>query len=68
MLNALKRFALKWFSPYTVFYIDEFGEVAETHYSWTLKDALEWAGCSLKEEQVEVYKYHNQVAWRSEQY
>jgi hypothetical protein len=68
MINLIKRFALKWFSPYTTMYIGLDGEVTEVHYSWTYQDAVEWAACSLKEEQVEVYKYHNQVAWRSEQY
>ena len=68
MFKLIRKVALNWFSPYTTMFVDEFGEVAEVHYSWTLKDAVEWAACSLRDEQVEIYKYHNQVAWRSEQY
>jgi hypothetical protein len=68
MLNALKRFALKWFSPYTIMYVNPyFGDVVyEVHHSWTFEDALEWAACSLREEEVVIYKYHNLVARRLE--
>ena len=66
MINAIKKFLTKWFSPYTIFFIDSFGQVSEVHYSWTLKGALEWTACSLREEEVEIFKYHNPIAYRSD--
>jgi hypothetical protein len=64
MMNALKKFLTVWFSPYTIFFTDRFGR-SEVHYAWTLADALEWAACSLRDEDVCIYKYHNPVAARS---
>lgn len=66
MINAIKRFLTKWFAPYIIFFIDPFGEISEVHFAWTLKDALEWAACSLREEEVEIFKNHNPIAYRSE--
>jgi len=54
----------KWFAPYTIFFTDCFGRT-EIHHSWTLRDALEWTACSLRDEVVCVYKHHNLVAARS---
>lgn len=68
-MNSIKRFLTKWFSPYTIMYVDPYWEtVEEVHHSWTFKDALEWAACSLRDEEVVIYKYHNLVAGRSERY
>lgn len=64
MLNALKKFLLVWFSPYTVFYTDSHGEMTEVHYSWTFEDALEWTACSLRDEDVEIYYHSKLVAVR----
>ena len=64
MLNMIKKFLLCWFSPYTVFYIDSFGEMVEVHYSWTFEDALEWTACSLRDEDVGIYRYSELVAVR----
>jgi hypothetical protein len=65
MLNAISKVITKWFAPYTVMYIDTYGKI-ESHHSWTFKDAVEWAACSLREEEVVIYKYHNLVARRLE--
>ena len=73
MLNALKRFLLVWFSPYTVMYVETWWSdedyelqtgLREVHYSWTFKDALEWTACSLRCEDVEIYRYSELVAVR----
>ena len=68
MLNKAKRLLTEWFSPYTVMYVNPyFGDVVyEVHHSWTYKDALEWAACSLRDEEVVIYKYHNLVGRRLE--
>lgn len=69
IINTIKRFITKHYAPYTVMYVDPYWDtVEEVHYSWTFKDAVEWAACSLREEGVVIYKHHNLVAWRSEQY
>ena len=64
MLRTVKRFALRWFSPYTVVFINDTTDETEFHYSWTFKDALEWVACSLREERVIVYKYNEPVVSR----
>jgi hypothetical protein len=64
MINAIKKFLTVWFSPYTIFFTDRFGRT-EIHHSWTLRDAMEWAACSLRDESVCIYKHHNPVAARS---
>lgn len=68
MLNKAKRLLTEWFSPYTIMYVNPyFGDVVyEVHHSWTYKDALEWTACSLRDEEVVIYKYHNLVARRLE--
>lgn len=68
MLNKAKRLLTEWFSPYTVMYVNPyFGDVVyEVHHSWAYKDALEWAACSLRDEEVVIYKYHNLVGRRLE--
>jgi len=60
MVNALKRFALKYFSPYSIEFLDKnWGEVTQTLHAWTERDALEWAACSLREEAVIIRKTAN---------
>jgi hypothetical protein len=68
MLNKAKRLLTEWFSPYTIMYVNPyFGDVVyEVHHSWTYKDALEWTACSLRDEEVVIYKYHNLVGRRLE--
>jgi hypothetical protein len=59
MLNKAKRFALKWFSPYNIEFINEYGDVVQTLHSWTEQDAVEWAACSLRDEAVIIRKTAN---------
>ena len=59
MVNALKRFALKWFSPYNIEFINEYGDVVQTLHAWTEQDAIEWAACSLRDEAVIIRKTAN---------
>jgi hypothetical protein len=60
MVNALKRLALKYFSPYNIEFLDKnWGEVTQTLHAWTERDALEWAACSLREEAVIIRKTAN---------
>lgn len=67
MLNTAKRLMTKWFAPYTIMYVDPYWEtVEEVHHSWTYGDALEWAACSLRDEEVVIYKHHNLVGRRLE--
>lgn len=55
----------KWFSPYTIFFVDALGRI-ETHHAWTMQGALEWAACSLRDECVTIYKSGDLIAARSE--
>ena len=68
MLNAIRKAVTRWFSPYTIMYVGSYygDAVCEVHHSWTFKDALEWTACSLREEEVLIYKYQNLVAYRLE--
>ena len=59
MLNALKKFTLKWFSPYNIEFINEYGDVVQTLHAWTEQDAIEWAACSLRDEAVIIRKTAN---------
>jgi hypothetical protein len=59
MLNKAKRFALKWFSPYNIEFINEYGDVVQTLHAWTEQDAVEWAACSLRDEAVIIRKVAN---------
>jgi hypothetical protein len=60
MVNALKRFALQYFSPYSIEFLDKnWGEVTQTLHAWTEREALEWAACSLREEAVIIRKTAN---------
>jgi hypothetical protein len=60
MVNALKRFALRYFSPYNIEFLDKnWGEVTQTLHAWTEREALEWAACSLREEAVRIRKTAN---------
>lgn len=52
--RAVKKLALKYFSPYTIEIIDVFGDV-EVHHSWTRSDAMEWVACALREDVVDVW-------------
>jgi len=65
MLNKAKRLVTEWFAPYSTMYEDEDCTYVEVHYSWTMKEALAWAACSLRDEKVFIYKYHNLVAYRA---
>ena len=66
-MNSIKRLVTKWFAPYTIMYVDPYWEtVEEVHHAWTFEDALEWAACSLRDEEVVIYKHHNLVARRLE--
>ena len=66
-MNSIKRLVTKWFAPYTIMYVDPYWEtVEEVHHAWTFEDALEWAACSLRDEEVVIYKHHNLVASRLE--
>jgi len=64
MLKLIKKFALKWFSPYTTMFINDAKDEVEIHYSWTFRDAVEWTECSLREERVIVYKYDTPIVTR----
>jgi|APCry1669189034_1035192.scaffolds.fasta_scaffold70072_3 hypothetical protein len=64
MLKAIKKFALKYFSPYTTMFINDAKDEVEIHYSWTFQDAVEWTGCSLREERVVVYRYNTPIVTR----
>ena len=59
----MHKLITKLFAPYVVRFIDHAGRT-ETHRSWTFKDALEWAACSLREESVRVYFFSRLVASR----
>lgn len=59
MLNKAKRFALKYFSPYNIEFINEYGDVVQTLHAWTEQDAIEWAACSLRDEAVIIRKTAN---------
>ena len=59
MLNKAKRFALKYFSPYNIEFINEYGDVMQTLHAWTERDAIEWAACSLRDEAVIIRKTAN---------
>lgn len=59
MLNKAKRFALKYFSPYNIEFINEYGDVVQTLHAWTERDAIEWAACSLRDEAVIIRKTAN---------
>ena len=59
MLNKAKRFALKYFSPYNIEFINEYGDVVQTLHAWTEQDAIEWAACSLRDEAVVIRKTAN---------
>jgi hypothetical protein len=58
-MNSIKRFALKYFSPYNIEFINEYGDVVQTLHAWTEQDAVEWAACSLREEAVIIRKTAN---------
>lgn len=58
-MNSIKRFALKYFSPYNIEFINEHGDVVQTLHAWTEQDAVEWAACSLREEAVIIRKTAN---------
>jgi hypothetical protein len=69
-MKAIGRLALKYFSPYNIEFIDEFGEVTQTLHAWTERDAIEWAACSLRDETVIIRKTANifesrVVSWRT---
>ena len=76
IINSIKRFVTKHYAPYKIDYYTTievphglFGRehkhvTVESHKSWTLRDALEWAACSLREEKVVIYKRHEEVARR----
>ena len=59
MFKAINRLALKYFSPYNIEFIDEYGEVTQTLHAWTERDAVEWAACSLRDEVVIIRKTAN---------
>lgn len=58
-MNSIKRFALKYFSPYNIEFINEYGDVVQTLHAWTEQDAIEWAACSLRDEAVVIRKTAN---------
>ena len=58
-MNSIKRFALKYFSPYNIEFINEYGDVVQTLHAWTEQDAIEWAACSLRDEAVIIRKTAN---------
>lgn len=75
IINSIKRYVTKHYAPYEI----EFYRIAqdgiegewiytttEIHHSWTLKDALEWMGCSLREEGVIIFRGGDMVAVRRE--
>jgi hypothetical protein len=56
MIRAIKKLALKYFSPYTIeFYDPLWGDTTQVLHAWTWQDAMEWTACSLREESVEVW-------------
>lgn len=56
MIKAIRKVALKYFSPYTIeFYDPMWGDTTQVLHAWTWKDAMEWTACSLREESVEVW-------------
>lgn len=56
MIKAIRKVALKYFSPYTIeFYDPMWGDTTQVLHAWTRQDALEWAACSLREEAVQVW-------------
>jgi hypothetical protein len=55
MIKAIRKLTLKYFSPYTIEYINEYGETTQVLHAWTRQDALEWTACSLREEAVIVW-------------
>ena len=59
MFKLIRKVALQYFSPYNIEFIDEFGEVMQTLHAWTECDALEWAACSLRDEEVIIRKTAN---------
>ena len=58
-MNSIKRFALKYFSPYNIEFINEYGDVVQALHAWTEQDAVEWAACSLRDEAVIIRKTAN---------
>ena len=54
MIKAIRKLALKYFSPYTIEIVSIFGDV-EVHHSWTWQDATEWVACALREDMVNVW-------------
>ena len=64
-MKALAKWLAVRFAPYQVEFMDGY-EPTEFHYSWTYKDAVEWAACALRDEDVGIFnRYaHDYVGWR----
>lgn len=60
MIKAIRKVALKYFSPYTIeFYDPWYGNTTQVLHAWTWKDAMEWVACSLRDESVEVWRVNS---------
>ena len=56
MIKAIRKLALKYFSPYTIeFYDPMWGDTTQVLHAWTRQDAIEWMACSLREEAAQVW-------------
>lgn len=55
MIKAIRKLALKYFSPYTIEYGNWLGETTQVLHAWTRQDALEWMACSLREEDAQLW-------------